>query len=130
MSACLSATEDKRQKVEMSSLVYISSALYYVPSLTVFYTNCVMPSLVCPLFFLFLFRLCKAKRERENDDHHIIFVVTIEVGMRAYSSLCRQTYIVRSRPSLSVSYIYIYFVCLICKRTALIIFYAFLIGHW
>jgi hypothetical protein len=66
MSACLSATEDKRQKVEMSSLVYISSALFYVPSLTVFYTNCVMPSLVCPLFFSFSLSTMQSKeRKRE-----------------------------------------------------------------
>lgn len=88
MSVCLSATEDKRQKVEMSVLVYISSTLFYVLSSWPYSIQItLMPGLVCSLFFSFsLLTMQSKKRERENDDHHIIFVVTIEVCMWAYSS--------------------------------------------
>jgi hypothetical protein len=44
------------------------------------------------------------ERERENGDHHIIFVVTIRVEWEYTRFSCRPTYIVRSPSSLTVSY--------------------------
>jgi len=87
MSACLSATEDKKTKGGNSVVVYISSALFLCPFFDhiLYKLRDARPSLFS-FFFFSLSTIYKARRERENDDHHIIFVVTIEVCMRAYSS--------------------------------------------
>jgi len=131
MSVCFSTTEDKRWKwVAWFRFPLLSS-------LIIFYKNCMMASLVCSLLFLSispsLSRRCK---EGENDDHHVIFVVTIEVCIRVYSRFFFAykrilSVLVHHYPSLIYMYIYISFLhILTCRRTGLIIFNAFLIGYW
>jgi len=68
----------------------------------------------------------------ENDDHHIVFDVTIDVCMRVPSRFfSQQACIVRSRSSLFVSYIFFLFNMQARKkkRTGLIVLYTLLIGH-